>query len=49
MNLKEQISAARSETKEKIITVQFMEKEKVMLEKQIQDSSKQCFKFETEN
>ena len=48
MSLKDQISTSRSETKEKILTIQFMEKEKAMLEKQVTDSNKQCFKFESE-
>ena len=31
-----------------MITLQFMEKEKSMLEKQIEDANKQCFKMESE-
>lgn len=48
MSLKEQVQTSRSETKEKMITVQFMEKEKGLLEKQIEDSNKHCFKMESE-
>jgi chromosome segregation ATPase len=48
MSLKDQVSTSRSETKEKMLTVQFMEKEKAMLEKQVEDANKQCFKLESE-
>ena len=33
MNLKDQVAAARTETKEKIMSIQFLEKEKHMLQK----------------
>jgi len=40
MSLKDSVSTSRSETKEKMLTVQFMEKEKAMLEKQVEDANK---------
>ena len=38
MALKEQVSHAKSETKEKIISIQFVEKEKAMLQNQLEQS-----------
>ena len=37
MNFKDQVSAARSETKEKIMSIQFLEKEKHLLQKQVDE------------
>ena len=37
MNLKDQVSASRSETKEKIMSIQFLEKEKNLLQKQVDE------------
>jgi hypothetical protein len=40
MALKDQVANARGETKEKIMSIQFMEKEKLMQENQIEDLRK---------
>lgn len=44
MALKDQVANARGETKEKIMSIQFMEKEKLMQENQIEDLRKQIKK-----
>ena len=48
MALKDQISQSRGETKEKIMSIQFIEKEKAMLENQIHELKKQVQFMETE-
>lgn len=37
MNLKDQVSAARSDTKEKIMSIQYLEKEKHLLQTQVDE------------
>ena len=41
MGFKDQVAAARSETKEKIMSIQFIEKEKTMLQTQIDELKNQ--------
>ena len=48
MTLKDEVSTARSETKEKIMQMQFIEKEKEMLEMQIADLKNQIKRHDEE-
>lgn len=48
MTLKDEVSTARSETKEKIMQMQFIEKEKEMLEMQILDLKGQVKRHDEE-
>ena len=48
MTLKDEVSTARSETKEKIMQMQFIEKEKEMLEMQIAEFKNQIKRHDVE-
>ena len=48
MALKDQVSTARQETKEKIMSIQFVEKEKSMLEQQLEEKKEAIKKLEKE-
>ena len=48
MDLKEQVTKSRSETKEKIMSIQFVEKEKQMLQTQIEELQKTIKKHEVD-
>ena len=48
MALKDQVSSARSETKEKLLSIGFLEKEKVMLQGQIEEHKESIKKLNSE-